>query len=49
MDLAKKLTKNEPGTDYIDSNRNFLNSKLVIDNEAEINASTEIIMKLQEF
>jgi len=33
MDLAKKLIKHEPGADYVGSDRNFMNSKLVIDNK----------------
>jgi len=34
MDLAKKLKKHEQEDDYVDSDRNFMNSKLVIDNKA---------------
>jgi len=44
-----KVKDNKPGIDHIDTDGNFLNSKLVLDNTEDIEMSYEIIKKLEEF
>ena len=44
-----KIKENKPGIDHIDTDGNFLDSKLVLDNKEDIEMSYEIIQKLEEF